>query len=666
MSAYFQEDVYLAAEVSTELARSRIQNDSDNHNRDEISNHGHYEANDEGDITDADETTSLLPGDTRSSSHAAAAAAAAAIKRGDTNVNYEAMDSAAASSRIAQAETDSLDEDQDEEEQQNEEEEEPEDGIKLKEESQHLPWSKRPSVLLLMVIMLTVILGSTSSATSQMDALVFLICKDYYKAIEKVVPVSAVSTLMAAVSEPPLSLTDPRCIAPEVMADVGLFQTYQTTISSVLSVFTVPFWSSYSDRVGRKPIMMLVMSCLVLNDALVFLCFLKPDGFNYRWLMVSGLVDGLVGSTNILIIMCSSYISDCIKEAYRAGVLSVLDAWLYAGLALGPLVGSLILQLMNRNLMSLFAFSLIIDVSLSFVILLVLPESRSERSRRKSIGQHLARHRSFLDEQRSRRMSSAAASVADSERPASMWTKVGAIEKMRELLHHANILEPLKVLRFSYLPDKRARTNVYILIIAQATMGEAISASMTFMLLYAKSRFSFTSVENNYFISLLGSSRFVILSTLFPQVLKAARSRWPHSPTRIDFIDKRIIQMGVLFSTLGLVIMAEAPTGTIFLSSVVVMALGSGTSPLIRNAIIKHSPKNKVGEVLGAANVLAKAEGIVTPMIFATIYNCTIKYRAQAICETVVAIEFLMFLAMSCLYVENKIPSIEDVESMVQ
>lgn len=648
MSSYIQEDLHLAAEVSTELARSRIQYDEDNENN-------NYD--DELDSSDVDETTSLLPSDTGSSSYPTAAA----IKPGDANLNYEATDSGAASSRTARAESDDLDDDQ-------EEEEEAEDGIQLKQEFQHLPWSKRPSALLLMVIMLTVILGSTSSATSQMDALVFLICKDYYKALEAVSPVSssAVSALTAAVTGPPLSLTDPRCVAPEVMADVGLFQTYMTTISAVLSVFTVPFWSSYSDRVGRRPIMMLAMACVILSDLLVILCFLKPEVFNYRWLMMMGVVDGMVGSTSILIIMCSSYISDCIKEAYRAGVLSVFDAWVYAGIALGPLVGSLILELMNRNLMSLFGFALIVHVAVALVILLILPESRSEQSRRKSIGQHLARHRSFLDEQRSRRMSSAAESVADSEQPASMWTKVGATEKLRELLHRANVLEPLKVLRFSYLPDKRARTNMYILIIAQATMGEAISASMTFMLLYAKSRFNFTSVENNYFISLLGSSRFIILSTVFPQILKLARNRWPHSTTRIDYIDKRIIQMGVLFSTLGLLIMAEAPTGAIFLSSVVVMSLGSGTSPLIRNGIIKHAPKNKVGEVLGAANVLAKAEGIVTPMVFATIYNCTIKYRAQAVCETVVAIELLMFLAMSCLYVESKIPSIDDVESMVQ
>lgn len=577
------------------------------------------------------------------------------------SVNYQAISDEPSSSASSIREEYAADDNDDEEE-------EEEDGIKLKKEFQHLPWRKRPSAKLLMVIMLAIILGSTASATSKMDAVVFLICKDYYKALEAVSPSN--STMAAVMGAPPLSLTDPRCLAPDVMASVGVFQTYTSTISAILSVFTVPLWASYSDRVGRRPIMLLGISCFAMTDAIAITCFLRSDVFNYRWLIASGFVEGMCGSVSLVIIMCSSYISDCIKETYRAGVLSVFDAWIYAGLALGPLVGSFILEITKRNLVTLFSFSMVLDLVLLLTVLMLLPESRSERSRRKSIGAHLARHRSFLDEQRSRRMSAAAVNdVDDSEYvenySSSLWTKAGLVEKFQELVHKANFLEPLKVLKFTNLPDKRARRNVYILIVGQATMGEAISAAMTFMLLYAKSRFGFTSVENNYFISLMGTSRFVILSLVFPQILKAARARWPHSPTRIDYIDKRIIQMGLTFSTLGVLTMAEANTGTLFLCSVMIIALGSGTSPLVRNAIIKHAPKNKVGEVLGAANVLGKMQGIVTPMIFATIYNYTIKFRAQAIVETVVLLEVLIFSGMSCLYVQQHIPGIDDVEAMV-
>lgn len=638
MASQLQEDIYIAAQVSTELARSHMPEDSDTQDR--------------------DEATQLLGATTASSP----------TSKNRVRMNYQAISdeslSPASSTREEYAAGDNDEDEADEEE----------DSVKLKKDLQHLPWTKRPSVKLLMVIMLTIILGSTASATSKMDAVVFLICKDYYNALEEVSPAnSTIAAVMGAVtSGPPLSLTDPRCLAPEVMASVGVFQTYTSTISAILSVFTVPLWASYSDRVGRRPIMLLGISCFAITDAISLTCFIKSDVFNYRWLIASGFVEGMCGSVSLVIIMCSSYISDCIKETYRAGVLSVFDAWIYAGLALGPLVGSFILETTKRNLVTLFLFSIVLDLVLLLTVLALLPELRSERSRRKSVGAHLARHRSFLNEQRSRRMPAAAVPVNDADSEyvedysSRLWTKTGLVEKFQELVHSANILEPLKVLKFTNLPDKRARRNVYILIVGQATIGEALTAAMTFMLLYAKSRFGFTSVENNYFISLMGTSRFVILSLVFPQILKAARARWPHSPTRIDYIDKRIMQMGLTCSTLGVLTMAEAPTSTLFLCSVMIIALGAGTSPLVRNAIIKHAPKNKVGEVLGAANVLGKMQGIVTPMIFAAIYNYTIKFRAQAIVEAVVLLEVLLFSAMSCLYVQHQIPSIDDVEAMVQ
>lgn len=625
MSSQIQENVHIAEQLSAELASAQMPHDN------------------------TDETTQLL------------GATSASKSKSDASVNYQSISEELSSSGGGLAADNGDDHD-------DHDDEEAEDGIKLKKEYQNLPWSKRPSVPFITIIMLSLILVSMASGSTMLDVIVFLVCKDHYKALGQVTPSN--STLLAVMenaNDVPVSITDPRCFAPEIMATVGMLQTYVATISAILSMFTLPLWASYSDRVGRKPLLLLGLVSIMISDLIDNLCFFLPDVFNYRWIIVSGFVDGICGSTSILFIVCSSYISDAIKETYRANVISVFDAWASAGMAVGPLIGSFILKITNRNLAVLFSSVLFMDVFRVLIVLLFLQESRSEYSRRKSMGTHLARQQSYLDEQRLRRASTATSASSFNDSDSASWRiKGGLIDKIHDLLQRSNILEPLKVLKFSNLPDKRARTNVYLLIIVQATIGEVISASITFMILYAKSQFNFTSIENNYFMSLLGSSKFVVLSLVFPQVLKAARARWPHSPTRIDFIDKRIVQVGLICSTTGLFVMAEAPTGVIYLSSVIIMSLGSGTSPIVSNAIIKHAPKNKVGEVLGAASVLAKIQGIVTPVIFATIYNCTIKSRSQAIIEMVCAIEFLMFLCMSCLYVQTQIPSIDDIESTVQ
>lgn len=624
--SHIQENVQTAMQISTELASARMPHDN------------------------TDETTQLLGESSQSNS------------KSDTNVNYQSFSEEPSSSASSIGDDRAANND--------EEEEEEEDGIKLKKEHQNLPWSKRPSVLLVIIMMVSIQLVSTGIGTSMVDAFMLLVCKDFYKKnLEQVTPSnSTLNAVMDLVDGPPVSVTDPRCFAPEIMATVSLIQTYSSTISAVLTLFTVPLLAAYSDRIGRKPLILLGLVGVMLSDIINCVCYFLPDVFHYNWVVLTGFVEGMSGSSSIIMIMCSSYISDSIKETYRTGVFSVFEAWLYAGLAVGPLLGSFLLELTNRNLPLLFLSGLSMDVLRILVVLVFLQESRSEYNRRKSIGTHLARQQSRLEEERIRRMSTAtsAASSFNGSESTSLWTKAGLIEKIHYLLQKANILEPFRVLKFSNLKDKRARRNMYILIGGQALMGSVFNSSVSFMIYYAKSRFNFTSIENNYFLSLMGSSRFFVLALVFPQVLKMARARWAYSPTSIDFIDKRMTQMGLFWSTVGLLVMAEASTTFMYFSSVVIMSLSSCAGPIGSNAIIKHAPKNKVGELLGAVSVLSSIQGIIMPVIFATIYNYTIKVRGQAIIEMVFAIELFVLMAMSCLYVQNQIPSVDDVESMVQ
>lgn len=539
---------------------------------------------------------------------------------------------------------------------------------RLKDEFLHLPCRQQPSYKLARIALLINIIGLMSSMTSLIDAIVYLVCQNHFKNSE---PQTHSPGGFSPIAPSPLygawnskqSFQDPRCFSPDVSALVGVFQTYMTTSTAILGVVIVPFLCATSDRLGRRPIFMWTMVCSILSLAITLVCCVFPDKVNYKLFLVSSVLDGIGGSMSCLVILCSSYTSDCVKEDYRAGLLSILDAYVFAGIALGPMLGSIILSYTDHNLLLLFSFSMGCQVIGLLIVIFILPESRSESARRQSLTEHLTRKKSFIDEQRRRQ---SVHSRPDSILMASSLpsTTESVIEKVRELFHHINVFGPLKALSFSHIPDSRTRFNIFALILAQATLTELVMASMPLIFLYAKVRFGWTSVENGYFISVLGLSRFIILSMVLPVALNLAHRQWAHSASRVDAIDKRLLQAGLCCSIVGYFLLAEAPTGSAFMSAVVILALGSGSAPLLRNAIIKHAPKDRVGEVLGAASLIARLENILVPAIFATIYNYTVKHRAQAIIEVIMAVEFLVLVLLSLMYLEGP-ATIHDVESLV-
>lgn len=536
-------------------------------------------------------------------------------------------------------------------------EEEQDDGNVLKPEFSSLPCRTRPSYKLVRFALLLQILGLMTAVTSQIDAIIYLVCQDHFKNSEptSTLPGGIAGTLTDGYNQ---GFQDPRCFSPDISASVAVFQTYMSTITSILGVVVVPFLTSCSDRLGRRPLLIWNMSCGILSLSIVLICCVFPDKVNYKLFLLSSVLDGLGGTMVCLLILASSYISDIVKDKHRASVMSVLDAFLFGGVALGPMLGSNILTITDHNLLILFSFSLTLQVIALSLIVFVLPESRSRLARAKSLDEHLTRRKSFLSEQR-RRMSTNASHWDDE----SFVPEFSLIEKVREIIHHVNILGPLQSLKFSHITDRKTRFNAILIVIAQATLTELSMASIPFVILYAKTKFSWTSVENGYFISFLGTSRFIFLSVVLPFAINLARKRWTQLPKQIDIIDKRFLQFGIVFSMLGHVLLAEAPTGSAFMTSTLVIAIGSGTTPLLRNAIIKFSPEDKVGQVLGATSLLSRMSNIFLPAVFAFVYTSTVRKRMQAIIEVIALTELVVFGLLSLLYVGSA--TIEDVESMV-
>ncbi len=131
-----------------------------------------------------------------------------------------------------------------------------------------------------------------------------------------------------------------------------------------------PIWGSLSDRVGRKPILMIG----VFGFALAMFLF---GIANQVWmLIVFRALSGILSSATISTTM--AYIGDSTSEKSRGGGMGILGAVGGAGAVIGPGIGGL---LAGGSLSTPFFVSALLALLSLLLVALLLPESLSAKAR---------------------------------------------------------------------------------------------------------------------------------------------------------------------------------------------------------------------------------------------------------------------------------------------
>src|SRR6266478_4034039 len=123
---------------------------------------------------------------------------------------------------------------------------------------------------------------------------------------------------------------------------VGTISGFIVTAFTVAQLISAPLWGKFSDRVGRRPTLMIALGAA----GIAYLIF----GFAHSLLLlfVSRLVQGAGGGTVGVI---QAYVADSTDPKDRARALGWLSATTNLGVALGPVLGSFALALGKRDLM---------------------------------------------------------------------------------------------------------------------------------------------------------------------------------------------------------------------------------------------------------------------------------------------------------------------------
>src|SRR5688572_3189831 len=105
---------------------------------------------------------------------------------------------------------------------------------------------------------------------------------------------------------------------------------------AIAQLIASPFWGRFSDRYGRRPALLIGLSA----SAIAYVVFAYASSL---WLLfISRIVQGAGGGTVSVI---QAYVADAVPAEDRAKGLGWLSAATNAGVALGPLLGTLALSL---------------------------------------------------------------------------------------------------------------------------------------------------------------------------------------------------------------------------------------------------------------------------------------------------------------------------------
>ncbi len=173
---------------------------------------------------------------------------------------------------------------------------------------------------------------------------------------------------------------------------------YLLLVWNVMQFLFSPILGAWSDRFGRRPIILL--SCFGLGIDYIFMA-LAPT---LRWLFVGRIISGITASN---VSTAFAYVTDVTPPEKRAKPFGYISAAFGLGFVIGPAVGG---YLGNSNLRAPFWAAAILSLANSLYGFFVLPESLPPERRAKSAW-HMANPLGSLNLLRSHRVLAGLATV---------------------------------------------------------------------------------------------------------------------------------------------------------------------------------------------------------------------------------------------------------------
>ncbi|KAK9240121.1 major facilitator superfamily domain-containing protein [Lipomyces kononenkoae] len=495
---------------------------------------------------------------------------------------------------------------------------------RLTETTRKSIWTK-PTIYHLLAPFMMFAVAFGGNLTPKINIILTLVCREYYAKQQGTLGPSVtqwatrlpasdmVRALEGDVNEM-CQVAEVHAIASTVTMCVGL-------LTGVLGTVTSAWLGALSDRIGRRPT--LLIGCLgpFLADFTIIMAARWSNLKSYNLYYLAAFFDGITGSYILVVAMCHSYATDCTPPGNkRAAAFGLFHGVLFGGMAIGPSITSFVVS-RTGNVLTFFYVGLLLQIVFFLLVLFVIPESLSRSRMLQAQEDYRRRQRQHRAEQSVRR------------RPLTVRTFVSRI----------NFLKPISAFWPNDSTKLAIKRNMIVLAIMDAlcvgnTMGEMMA-----VLMYAEFSFHWTSVETGYYVTTIGFVRIVVLFVMLPSILprlKAYVDRYrkrngTYLPDSRVFgatdTDVLLIRGSAIMGLLAYIGFMLTNSPATFLLCGATGALSGALAPGLEATISKHVPRKNTGLILGAVALMHSIARVIAPTVYLSIYSATVGWFPKAL-----------------------------------
>ncbi|KAK9321730.1 major facilitator superfamily domain-containing protein [Lipomyces orientalis] len=478
-----------------------------------------------------------------------------------------------------------------------------------------------PTIYHLLVPFTLFTLAFGGNLAPKINIILSLVCREYYAKQQGMLEPSVALWANLAGSDVVRALegdVDEICQVAEVHATASTVTMWVGLLTGLLGTFTSAWLGALSDRIGRRPVLMIGVLGPFLADLTIIIAARWSNLKSYNLYYLAAFFDGGTGSYILVVAMCHSYATDCTPPGNkRAAAFGLFHGVLFGGMAVGPTIASFMVS-RTGNALTFFYVGLFLQIVFFFLVVFVIPESLSQARmlqaqsayrQQRRLAQHIA------------------------VRPLTLRTFVRRI----------NFLEPLSAFWPSDGTKLVIKRNMVILAIMDAlcvgnTMGEIMAG-----LMYAEFMFHWTSVETGYYVTTVGFTRIVLLFVLLPNILRVLKAHVDRYRRRSGtYLPENKIfgatdtDILLIRGSAGIALLAYAgfmltTTPALYLVCGATGALSGALAPTMEAAISKHVPRQNTGMILGAVALMHSIARVVAPTIYLSVYSATVGWFPKAI-----------------------------------
>ncbi|KAG0363132.1 hypothetical protein BGZ54_008297, partial [Gamsiella multidivaricata] len=340
-----------------------------------------------------------------------------------------------------------------------------------------LPWYRRPAIawLLPFVFLVSIVFGIL--AASQDQAVIQIICKAHFRDGE----------------QPSFEGdSEDRCNTPLVQALAAVVMSRISSLKSGIGIFTIGFYTTHSDRLGRKLLMYLTLIPTIFSLLLVIYMGLPSSDLSIAWLYADALVEGCLGAGSLLNAGLNSYVSDCTAQERRSLELGYVMVVLSVGVILGPGIGAYVIKATDDINSALVLAIIALIILILYTV--ALPESRRKE---------------FIPP-----------AILGTAADATKEESVSFVGKTKGVVLGA--LDPLLLFlpgRIVPSPDMKMVPTPYTLVLLMSTCALAalsMSGIATVFIPYSNLVYGWTTLEDGIYFGFLGAATLVVYVAVFP------------------------------------------------------------------------------------------------------------------------------------------------------